>query len=90
MDEGNEPDVFLGPIQNSIQYERVKDFFQDVEDEKYSVAASGKNPDGPGYFIAPTVMDRPAEDSCLVVEESFGKYLATDTNSSSPQSMPCH
>lgn len=77
MGEGNDPDVFLGPIQNSMQYERVKGFFKDVEDKKYNVAVGGKNPDGPGYFITPTIVDRPAEDSCLVAEEPFGKYPIT-------------
>lgn len=70
--EGNEPDVFLGPIQNSMQYERVKGFFKDVEKEKFNVAIGGKNPTGPGYFITPTIIDRPTEDSRLVVEEPFG------------------
>lgn len=71
--EGNEPDVFLGPIQNSMQYEKVKGFFQDVKDNNYNIAYGGENPSGDGYFINPTIIDRPAEDSRLVVEEPFGK-----------------
>lgn len=80
MGEGNEPDVFLGPIQNSMQYERVKGFFKDVEDNKYDVVLGGKNPTGPGYFITPTIVDRPAEDSRLVVEEPFGMSSPTPTS----------
>ena len=72
MGEGNEEGVFLGPIQNSMQYEKVKGFFADVEKEGYNVAVGGKNPDGPGYFITPTIIDRPREDSKLVREEPFG------------------
>lgn len=70
--EGFEKDVFLGPIQNSMQYERVKTFFSDIDKEKYNVAIGGKNPEGPGYFITPTIIDRPKEDSRIVVEEPFG------------------
>lgn len=72
MGEGNEPDVFLGPIQNSMQYEKVKGFFEDVKKEKYDIAVGGENPQGEGYFITPTIVDRPAENSKLVVEEPFG------------------
>lgn len=71
--EGNEPDVFLGPIQNEMQYDRVKGFFEDVRKEKYNVVAGGENPTGPGYFITPTIVDRPPADSRLVLEEPFGK-----------------
>ena len=74
MGEGNEEGVFLGPIQNSMQYEKVKGFFADIEKEGYNVAVGGKNPDGPGYFITPTIIDRPKEDSRLVREEPFGTY----------------
>lgn len=75
MGEGNEEGVFLGPIQNSMQYEKVKGFFADIEKEKYNVAVGGKNPDGPGYFITPTIIDRPREDSRIVREEPFGMFV---------------
>ena len=73
--EGNEPDVFLGPIQNEMQYNRVKGFFEDVKKQNYKVVAGGENPTGPGYFITPTIVDRPREDSRLVLEEPFGMFF---------------
>lgn len=73
MGEGNEPDVFLGPINNSMQYEKVKSFFSDIEKDNQKVAVGGKNPDGDGYFITPTIIDRPDRNSRLVKEEPFGK-----------------
>ncbi len=73
--EGNEEGVFLGPIQNSMQFERVKGFFADIEKEGMNVAVGGKNPGGKGYFITPTIIDRPAEDSRLVLEEPFGESI---------------
>lgn len=72
---GTEVDVFLGPIQNSMQYERVKGFFDDIKKDNYKVAVGGVNPSGPGYFITPTIIDRPKEDSRIVTEEPFGAYL---------------
>ncbi|KAH7348991.1 aldehyde dehydrogenase-like protein [Pyrenochaeta sp. MPI-SDFR-AT-0127] len=72
---GNEPDVFLGPIQNSMQYERVKGFFSDIEKEKWKVAVGGKVPNGPGYFITPTIIERPDSKSRIVVEEPFGPIV---------------
>lgn len=69
---GTDPEAFVGPIQNAMQYERVKGFFDDIETEKYNVAVGGKNPDGPGYFINPTIIDRPDEKSRIVMEEPFG------------------
>lgn len=56
-----------------MQYNRVKGFFEDVKNENYNVAVGGKNPEGEGYFITPTIVDRPSEKSRLVVEEPFGK-----------------
>lgn len=83
MGEGNEPDVFLGPIQNSMQYERVKGFFVDVEKGNYDIAVGGTNPTGEGYFITPTIIDRPDENSRLVVEEPFGMLHIFFSRSSS-------
>lgn len=73
--EGNEPNVFLGPVQNEMQYERVKTFFADIEKDGLSVAVGGKVETSQGYYITPTIIDNPAEDSRLVVEEPFGKIL---------------
>ena len=73
--EGNEEDVFLGPVQNSMQYEKVKTFFSDIEKEKWNVAVGGKNDDKPGYFINPTIIDQPADDSRIAMEEPFGPII---------------
>lgn len=73
--EGNEEGVFLGPIQNSMQYEKVKTFFSDIEKEKWTVAVGGKNETKPGYFITPTIIDKPADDSRIATEEPFGPIV---------------
>jgi len=73
--DGMEDGVFLGPIQNSMQYDRVQGFFDDVEKEGMKVAVGGKSKDSEGYFISPTIIDNPKEDSRLVQEEPFGPIL---------------
>ncbi|RMD42245.1 hypothetical protein DV735_g2917, partial [Chaetothyriales sp. CBS 134920] len=72
---GTEPGVFLGPVQNSLQYEKVKTFFDEAHKEKQTIAVGGVNPTGDGYFITPTIIDRPAENSKLAREEPFGPIV---------------
>ena len=66
-------DTSHGPLQNTMQYERVKTFFDDIESQGWKVAVGGEIEPSSGYFITPTVIDRPPEDSRIVVEEPFGK-----------------
>lgn len=72
MIEGN----YMGPIQNSMQYEKVKGFFSDIEKDNLKVAVGGVNEEKPGYFITPTILDRPADTARIVVDEPFGKLHA--------------
>ncbi|KAJ5257251.1 hypothetical protein N7478_013355 [Penicillium angulare] len=60
-----------GPVQNSMQYERVKTFFSDIKSQGWEVAVGGDIGPSTGYFITPTVIDRPPEDSRIVIEEPF-------------------
>jgi acyl-CoA reductase-like NAD-dependent aldehyde dehydrogenase len=78
MGDGFKEGVFLGPVQNSMQYERVCGFFDDVEKQGYKVAVGGKVPTSEGYFITPTIIDNPREDSRIVVEEPFGMSLPNE------------
>lgn len=73
--DGNEEGVFLGPVQNAMQYEKVKTFFSDIKKENWNVAVGGINEEKPGYFINPTIIDKPAEGSRIVTEEPFGPIV---------------
>ncbi|PGH08075.1 hypothetical protein AJ79_06075 [Helicocarpus griseus UAMH5409] len=73
--EGNEPDVFFGPVQNSMQYEKVKDLFTSIEGEGLKPVLGGKIEESDGYFITPTVIDNPPEKSRVVTEEPFGPIV---------------
>jgi acyl-CoA reductase-like NAD-dependent aldehyde dehydrogenase len=81
FDEG----VTHGPIQNSMQYERVKGFFAEIEKQGQKVAVGGKNDHGSkGYFITPTIIDNPPDDSRIVVEEPFGELLSSSSQDRKP------
>ncbi len=71
---GLEQGVSMGPIQNRTQYEKVLGFL-DIAKEDGRVIAGGEAIDGPGNFIAPTVVRDIASDSRLVTEEQFGPIL---------------
>jgi acyl-CoA reductase-like NAD-dependent aldehyde dehydrogenase len=73
--DGREDGVFVGPLQNSMQYEKVKTFFSDIDKENWNVAVGGKNDKQTGYFITPTIIDKPADCSRIVTEEPFGPIL---------------
>ncbi|KAF2470967.1 aldehyde dehydrogenase [Lindgomyces ingoldianus] len=71
-------DNLLGPIQNSMQYEKVKGFFADSKAKGYKFAAG--EPDvaaSKGFFIQPTIIDNPPNDSRIIAEEPFGPIVPT-------------
>ncbi|EOD45112.1 hypothetical protein GTA08_BOTSDO07813 [Neofusicoccum parvum] len=75
LGNGAEPNTFLGPVQNAMQYERVKGFFTDVAKDNLKVAVGGANDRKDGYFITPTIIDNPAETSRIATEEPFGPIV---------------
>ncbi|KAF0645745.1 hypothetical protein FPSE5266_00232 [Fusarium pseudograminearum] len=77
LGDGSKEVTSHGPVQNEMQYNRVKTFFEDIEKQGWKVATGGKFDPEPknGYYITPTVIDNPPEDSRIVVEEPFGPIL---------------
>ncbi|KAF3491865.1 aldehyde dehydrogenase [Arthroderma uncinatum] len=73
--EGHTPDVFFGPIQNNMQYEKVKSLMEAINKEGVKPALGGKVEESKGYFITPTIIDNPPETSRIVTEEPFGPVL---------------
>ncbi|KAJ8127560.1 hypothetical protein O1611_g6075 [Lasiodiplodia mahajangana] len=74
---GLEADSFLGPLSNELQYERVKSLLADIEKTGLVVATGSTQPltHMKGYFLAPTIIDNPPDNSRIVVEEQFGPIL---------------
>lgn len=74
VDEGTRQGVQIGPVQNRMQFEKVKEFLADAR-ERGNVIAGGEPLDRPGYFIPPTIVRDLPEDARLVQEEQFGPVL---------------
>jgi acyl-CoA reductase-like NAD-dependent aldehyde dehydrogenase len=73
--DGLDPDTQLGPVQNRMQYEKVLDILEDTKRSGARILTGGEIPEGPGYFIPPTLVADIAEDSRLVREEQFGPVV---------------
>lgn len=74
VDDGLKQGAQIGPLQNRMQYEKVKDFLADAR-ANGTIIAGGQVEDRPGYFIRPTIV-RDVEDGCRIVdEEQFGPIL---------------
>jgi acyl-CoA reductase-like NAD-dependent aldehyde dehydrogenase len=64
----------MGPLQNKVQFEKVKEFLEDARTNG-RIIAGGKALDREGYFIAPTIVRDIADGARLVQEEQFGPVL---------------
>jgi acyl-CoA reductase-like NAD-dependent aldehyde dehydrogenase len=77
--DGFDPDVDMGPVSSRVQYEKV---LSHLSPDRLSgtVLCGGSALTGPahagGYFIAPTVVERPDPGSATVQEEIFGPVVS--------------
>jgi acyl-CoA reductase-like NAD-dependent aldehyde dehydrogenase len=71
---GLEQGTQLGPLQNKMQFDKVKDYIEDGR-ANGTIVAGGDVPEGKGYFIPPTIVRDIDDDSRLVREEQFGPVL---------------
>lgn len=66
----------LGPIQNRMQYDKLRSLFDDVRAKGYTVPLGGTIDETlAGNFVPVTIVDNPPEDSRIVQEEPFGPIL---------------
>ena len=74
--DGMDPDTDLGPIQNTMQYDKLRSMFADIKDNGYDVPLGGTiDEERPGNFVPITVVDNPPDESRIVAEEPFGPVL---------------
>lgn len=68
---------FLSPIQNKMQYEKVKSLFDDCQSKTYEFALGTPNfkQERPGYFVPPAIVANPPEHSRVVQDEPFGPIV---------------
>lgn len=70
--EGTEEGVMLGPIQNQMQFTRVSGFLEEGKAKGWKYAVGGESMKiEKGYFVTPTIVDNPPNDSSIIREEPF-------------------
>ncbi|MCS6947271.1 MAG: aldehyde dehydrogenase family protein, partial [Steroidobacteraceae bacterium] len=62
--DGMQPDTEFGPIQNKMQFERVKSLIDDAR--RVGKIVAGGETFGPGYFVRPTIVRDLPDDARLV------------------------
>jgi acyl-CoA reductase-like NAD-dependent aldehyde dehydrogenase len=72
---GLTPGTDLGPLQNKMQYDKVVDIINDTKKSGAKFLTGGEIPEGPGYFLPPTLVTDIDESSRLVQEEQFGPIV---------------
>src|ERR1700733_4525010 len=72
--DGRGAATHVGPLQNKLQFEKVKGFLEAAH-RHGKIIAGGNALDRAGYFIAPTIVRDMPDDARLVQEEQFGPVL---------------
>ncbi|KAF2965902.1 hypothetical protein GQX73_g7674 [Xylaria multiplex] len=72
-----DPEAFFGPIQNHMQHGKLQKFYSQIGKEGWKTALGGEpgQKEGNGFFMPPTIIDNPPEDSSIVVDEPFGPIV---------------
>jgi acyl-CoA reductase-like NAD-dependent aldehyde dehydrogenase len=71
---GIEDGVMMGPVQNEMQYNKLKRLFESCRDKIYKAKIGGDIKQDKGFFLDPTIIDNPPHASELVQEEQFVSF----------------
>jgi betaine-aldehyde dehydrogenase len=74
MGDTRSPDTTLGPVSSARQRERVTGFFERRPDNA-EVVTGGRAPDGPGFFVEPTVVAGLRQEDEMIQREIFGPVI---------------
>lgn len=72
--DGLEAGTTLGPLQNKMQFEKVKTLVEETK-KAGKVVTGGQVSDSGGYFIRPTIVRDVTDGDRIVDEEQFGPIL---------------
>lgn len=75
MGNGLDENNLQGPIQNSMQYQKVLELLEDAKKSGATILCGGEVPEGPGYFLPYTLVSNISDGTRLVDEEQFGPVL---------------
>ena len=67
-------DTTLGPVNSQRQRERIEGFFERRPDH-VEIVTGGRAPDGPGFFLEPTVVAGLRQDDEMIQREIFGPVI---------------
>lgn len=79
MGDPNDAGTTVGPIQNEMQYGKVREMYEAIKAEGWSAIVGGqtdaRDQFPKGFFMQPTIIDNPPENSRIVQEEPFGPIV---------------
>ncbi|TDZ27813.1 putative aldehyde dehydrogenase FUS7 [Colletotrichum spinosum] len=68
------PSLF-GPVSNRMQYDVIQQIVDDCIKTGFNVVSADRPSDVKGFWVPPTIVSKPREDSVLVQEEQFGPII---------------
>jgi acyl-CoA reductase-like NAD-dependent aldehyde dehydrogenase len=75
LGDGLDASTQYGPVSNQMQFDRVKELYDDSVAHGAVTAAGGHALDRPGYFFEPTILAGISDGVRVVDEEQFGPLL---------------
>src|SRR3954454_16279427 len=74
-EKAEKPNIRVGPLHTADGRDEVMQQLQDALDGGAELLLGGDKPDGPGYFMEPTIVANPPVDSRVALQETFGPVL---------------
>jgi succinate-semialdehyde dehydrogenase/glutarate-semialdehyde dehydrogenase len=74
-EKAEKPAIRVGPLHTRGGRDELLEQLQDALDTGGELVLGGEAPDGPGYFMQPTIVANPAVDGRVAREETFGPVL---------------
>ncbi|MBD2783840.1 aldehyde dehydrogenase family protein [Xenorhabdus sp. DI] len=68
LDESTE----MGPLANKAHYQKILSLFEKARQEGSEIVYGGHALEGPGFFVAPTIIKAKSVEDTLMKEETFG------------------
>jgi aminobutyraldehyde dehydrogenase len=72
-------DVEIGPLVSRAHFDRVRGYLDRAKDAGIRAAVGGSALDGPGFFVAPTVLVGVDSEAEVAREEIFGPVVTVET-----------
>ncbi|KAI0175012.1 Aldehyde/histidinol dehydrogenase [Pestalotiopsis sp. NC0098] len=72
-----DPEAFFGPVQNKMQHDKLQAFYSQIGKQGWKTALGGEPgpKSGKGFYMPPTIIDNPSDDSTIVTDEPFGPIV---------------